>query len=265
MRLCSIASGSEGNCIYVGTKQTHLLVDAGISGKRVEQGLLELSVEMSLVSGILVTHEHSDHIQGIGVLARKYKVPVFATNGTIDAIRNSKYTCAIDGALFHPVQADMPFMVGGITVNPMSVSHDAAEPVAYRFDDGARRVAIITDLGMYDDYTVECLKKMDVLFLEANHDVHMLQAGSYPYPLKQRILGERGHLSNELAAKLLCELVHENLQSVMLGHLSRENNLAELAYETVRTEVAMSDTGRAAGDFPIWIAKRNANSEVVMV
>ena len=148
-------------------------------------------------------------------------------------------------------------------MNPMRISHDAADPVAYRFQHGKKRMAIATDLGMYDEYTVESLKGMDVLFLEANHDVNMLQVGPYPYYLKQRILGKRGHLSNETSGKLLSRLMHEGLKAVCLGHLSKENNLAELAYETVRLEVTMADNPYKADDFPIFVANRSELSQVM--
>ena len=147
----------------------------------------------------------------------------------------------------------------------MRTSHDAADPVAYRINYGGKRIGILTDLGCYSDYTVECLRNLDLLYLEANHDVHMLQVGPYPYYLKRRILGERGHLSNESAGKLLSRLLHDNMQAIVLGHLSKENNLPELAYESVRVEVTMSDTDYNGGDFPLYVAKRDEVSEVIEV
>ena len=240
MRLCSVASGSSGNCIYAGTDTTHLLVDVGISGKRTEAGLNELGVSMRDIDGILVTHEHSDHIAGLGVLARKYGTPIYATNGTIRAIQNTPSVGKIPDELFH-----------------------AAEPVAYRIQHGKKRIAIVTDLGTYNDYTIESLRGMDALVLEANHDIHMLQAGPYPYPLKQRILGDRGHLSNERAGQLLCSLIHDDLQAVVLGHLSKENNMPELAYEAVRIEVTL-EQGKNM-DFPMYVASRNEVSQVIHI
>lgn len=225
MRICSIASGSSGNCIYVGSDATHLLVDVGISGKRTEAGLKELDLSMQDIDGIFITHEHTDHIAGLGVLARKYGVPVFATRGTIEAIKKTASVGEIPEELFQTVYADEKVIVKDIVCNPMRISHDAAEPVAYRISHGKKKVGIVTDLGTYNDYTVECLKEMDALLLEANHDVNMLQVGPYPYYLKQRILGDRGHLSNERAGQLLCDLLHDKLQAVVLGHLSKEKNL----------------------------------------
>ena len=147
----------------------------------------------------------------------------------------------------------------------MRISHDAAEPVAYRIGYGAKRVAVCTDLGVYNDYTVECLKGMDALLLEANHDVNMLQVGPYPYYLKQRILGNKGHLSNENAGRLLSRILHNNLKAIVLGHLSKENNMPELAYESVRMEITLGDCPYTAEDFPISVAQRSEPSPVIEV
>lgn len=265
MRLCSIASGSSGNCVYVGSDATHLLLDVGISAKRTEAGLKELGLKMGDIDGIFITHEHADHINGLGVLARKYGVPIYGTKGTIDAIRQTRSLGEVDNTLFRYIKADEKCTVKDVSVYPIRTSHDAAEPVAYRIGYDGRKIAVITDLGCYNDYTVECLKDLDVLYLEANHDVHMLQAGPYPYYLKQRILGEKGHLSNESSGKLLSRLLHDDMKAIVLGHLSKENNLPELAYESVRVEVTMSDTPYNGGDFPIYVAKRSEVSQMIEI
>lgn len=263
MRLCSIASGSSGNCVYVGSEATHLLMDVGISGKRIETGVNELGLSVRDIDGIFITHEHADHIAGLGVIARKYRIPVYATKGTIEAIKNSKSVGKIEEELLHTIVPDEQCTIKDLTLYPIRTSHDAADPVAYRIDHGKKRAGLITDLGCYTDYTVECLKGLDVLYLEANHDVHMLQVGPYPYYLKQRILGERGHLSNETAGKLLSRLLHDNMKSIVLAHLSKENNMPELAYESVRVEVTVSDTKYSGNDFPVVVAKRDKVSEAI--
>lgn len=265
MRLCSIASGSSGNCVYVGSDTTHILMDVGISGKRTEEGLREIGLTMSDIDAVFITHEHADHISGLGVLARKYGVPIYGTKGTIDAIKKTSSTGKIDDSLFRYIKADERCMVKDVALYPVRTSHDAAEPVAYRISHDKQKIAVITDLGCYNDYTVECLKDLDVLYLEANHDVNMLQVGPYPYYLKQRILGERGHLSNETAGKLLSRLLHDRMQAVVLGHLSKENNLPELAYESVRVEVTMSDTPYKGDDFPMYVAKRSEVSQMIEI
>lgn len=263
MRICSIASGSSGNCIYLGTDATHLLVDVGISGKRTEAGLKQLGLKLADVDGILITHEHADHINGLGVLIRKREMPVYATAGTITAIRNAGSLGDIPEDLFCEIKEDDSFVIKDVTINPMRISHDAAQPVAYRFRCDKKQAGIITDLGEYNDYIVESLRGMDALVLEANHDVRMLETGPYPYYLKRRILGERGHLSNEMSGRLLSRLLHDNLQAVMLGHLSKENNLPELAYETVRLEITMADNEYKGNDFPITVAKRSEPSGII--
>ncbi|MDD3204116.1 MAG: MBL fold metallo-hydrolase [Lachnospiraceae bacterium] len=263
MRLCSIASGSSGNCIYAGSDATHILVDVGISGKRVEAGVNALGLSMKDVDGIFITHEHIDHISGLGVLARKYGIPIYTTAGTRDAILETTSVGKVDQELFQVIKPDEKLIVKDLTINPMRISHDAADPVAYRIAYGKKKVGIVTDLGTYNDYTVECLQGMDALLLEANHDVNMLQVGPYPYYLKQRILGERGHLSNEASGRLLSQLLHDDLKAVVLGHLSKENNMPELAFETVRLEVTMGETPYNGKDFPIKVARRNEISDII--
>ncbi len=265
MRLCSIASGSSGNCIYVGSEATHLLVDVGISGKRTESGLNQLGLTGADIDGILVTHEHADHINGLGVIVRKFGIPIYATRGTIEAIRHAGSVGSIDEELFCEVREDEKLTIKDLTINPMHISHDAAQPVAYRIAYGNKKVAVCTDLGIFNDYTVECLKGMDALLLEANHDVNMLQVGSYPYYLKQRILGDRGHLSNENSGRLLSRILHDKLQMILLGHLSKENNLPELAYEAVRMEITMGDNPYHANDFRMQVARRSEPTPAVEI
>ena len=267
MELFSIASGSSGNCICVGNDASHVLVDCGISGKRIEAGMNEMDYTTADCDAVLITHEHSDHIAGLGVIARKYGLPIFATKGTIAAIKKMKYLGKIDDALFHEIEPDVEFAAGELTVRPIRISHDAADPVAYIIKDEKkdRRTGVITDLGKYDDYIIKEIYALDALLLEANHDVNMLLAGSYPYPLKQRILGDRGHLSNELSGQLLGKILHDRMQYILLGHLSKENNYADLALETVCLEVTMGDNPYKGSDFPIRIAARDHVSERITV
>ena len=265
MRLCSIASGSSGNCIFVGTDTTHLLIDAGISGKRIEEGLGRLELSLRDIDAILITHEHADHVNGLGVLLRKREIPVYATRGTIRRLKEMRSLGSIPEELLWEIKEEERFIIKDITVAPMQISHDAAQPVAYRFRHDKRRVGVVTDLGTYTDYTIESLKGLDAVLLEANHDVRMLETGPYPYYLKRRISGERGHLSNELSGRLLSRILNAGMQAVVLGHLSKENNLAELAYETVRVEITMAENEFKGTDFPIMVAKRDEMSEVVCV
>ena len=238
-------------------------MDAGISGKKTEEGLNSIGLTLSDMDAILITHEHIDHIGGLGVLSRRYGIPIYATRGTFEGIRNTKSLGSIDPSLFHPIEAELPFLVHDLEVDPLQISHDAREPVAYRFYENEKKAAIVTDLGTYDQKIVDALQGFDLLFLEANHDIRMLQVGSYPYPLKQRILGDKGHLSNEACGRLLSSLLHDGIRYIELGHLSHENNIPELAYETVKLEVTMGDTPYDGNDFPILIAKRGMVSQEI--
>ncbi len=265
MRICSIASGSSGNCIYVGSDNTHVIIDAGISGRRIEEGLAKLGLSVSDLSALLITHEHSDHIASVGVLSRRYDLPMYATRGTIEGIMGQKYLGAVNSELFTEIRADDPFAIDDLLIKPVEVSHDANEPVAYRIENGNRSVGVCTDLGTYSDKIIKGFSGVDALFIEANHDVNMLQVGRYPYMLKQRILSDKGHLSNEKCGQLLCQLLHDDLKSFVLGHLSAENNLAELAYEAVRVEILMDDSEYAPSDFDIRVASRSEVSQPIAV
>ncbi len=264
MELCSIASGSSGNCIYAASDDCHLLLDVGISGKRVESGLNSLGLKTSEMDGILITHEHADHISGLGVISRKYGLPIYATQGTIDEILKSSSLGEMEVSLFRTIQPEVPFRIGDITVLPFSKSHDAADPVSFLLRSGQKSLAVVTDLGTYDDRMAERLRGLDVLLLEANHDVHMLEVGSYPYPLKQRILGDRGHLSNERAGQLLGQVLHDRTRHIFLGHLSKENNYPDLALESVKMEITLGDNPYKGSDFPIDVAMRDAISERIV-
>lgn len=263
MDFFSVASGSSGNCICLGSDQCHVMIDAGISGKRIEEGMNTYDYTTSDMDGVLITHEHSDHIQGLGVVARKYGLPIYATKRTADAILQSSSVGKIDPSLFHVIEAGKTFFIGNLEIYPMSISHDAADPVAYLVSDGRHRVGVVTDLGYYDADIVSHMEGLDALLLEANHDIHMLQVGAYPYPLKQRILGERGHLSNETSGQLLGQILHDGMQHILLGHLSKENNYDELAYETVRLEISLGDNPYRGNDFPIEVAKRDRPSSLI--
>ena len=240
MKFCSISSGSSGNCIYAGSDTTSVLVDAGISGARIERGLNEIDMTTKDMDGI------------------------YATKGTIDYIKGSTSIGKIPTDLLHVICADMDFEIGDLRIHPFRISHDAAEPVGFRIIHDEKTCAVATDMGCFDDYTVDNLRNLDVLLLESNHDVRMLEAGRYPYYLKRRILSEHGHLSNETAGQLLGDLLHDNIRHVFLGHLSHENNYEALAYETVSQEVTNGDNPYNSKDFNITIAHRDRISESVV-
>lgn len=265
MDLTSIASGSSGNCICIGSEHTHVLVDAGISGKRIENGLNSIGLKTSEMAGILVTHEHADHVSGLGVVARRYGIPMYATRKTIDAILSLPGIGKVDVTLFHPIEPETEFSIGDLNIHPLRVSHDAADPVAYLVQNEDKKVGVVTDLGYYDEHISALLQGIDAILLEANHDVRMLEMGPYPYALKQRILGERGHLSNENCGKLLDSVLHDRFKTVVLGHLSKENNYPDLAYEAVRAEIDMGESPYKASDFRMIVAKRDEPTQTVRV
>ena len=260
MKFSSIASGSKGNCLLYENNDVKLLVDAGISKKRIEEGMSECGSSLEEVNGILITHEHSDHISGLGVVSRKYHIPIYATKGTISKILEDSKVGTIDGNLFNEIEENKDFYMGSTLVTPFSISHDAAQPVAYRFDSDGKSMAVATDMGMYDDYIIGNLKGLDAVLIESNHDINMLQIGPYPYALKRRIWGNKGHLSNETCGNLLNEIISDRLKNVILGHLSKEINLPELAYETIRNEINMADGNYCADDISIQVASRTEPS-----
>ena len=260
MRMASIVSGSSGNCIYVGSDKSNILIDAGVSKKRIEEGLCSHNINPKDIDGIFITHEHADHINGLGVFTRKYPVKIYGTKETLLSIKKCRSLGAIDKDLFCEIEPDEVFNLKDMRIKPFKISHDAINPVAYRVEDEKSAIAVATDMGTYDDYTVSNLENLDMILLEANHDINMLQVGSYPYYLKQRILGNRGHLSNEMSGRLLSRVLHDNLKKIMLGHLSKENNYEELAYETVKIEITSSERKYKAEDFNLEIAKRDRAS-----
>lgn len=263
-RFASIASGSSGNSVYFGTDNTHILIDAGISNKRIEEGLKKLGLKVSDLSGVLITHEHSDHIQGLKTLTKKYQIPIYATKGTLGYIKNKNIITGYE-ELCNVIAADTEFSIADIDAKPFKISHDASEPVGFRLSSAGKSVAVATDMGVYDEYIVDKLQDLDAILLEANHDIGMLEAGPYPYHLKRRILGSKGHLCNEIAGKLLARILNDNIKHVLLGHLSKENNYPSLAYETVKVEIDEADVEYRGSDFKIEVAKRDAMSEVVLL
>lgn len=265
MRFVSLSSGSSGNSTYIGSVGTHILIDAGCSRKRIIDGLNSLDIDLPDINGIFITHEHSDHIAALRLILKKYDIPVYATQGTIQGIREADKNGEMLDKEFHVIRSDEPVILGDITINPMRISHDAREPVGFRIACEGRKCAVATDLGSYDDYIVGCLQDMDALLLEANHDVRMLQTGPYPYQLKMRIAGNQGHLSNDMSGELLCKLLNDHMKGIVLGHLSDKNNLPELAYETVRLAIDMGDNPYHSSDIPLYVAKRSEVSQVIEI
>ncbi len=256
MVIAPISSGSRGNSILIEDKNVKLLVDAGVSGKRIDEGLSFYGCHPADLDGMLITHEHIDHIQGLGVFLRKHEIPVYAPKETIEAILSSPKTGKVNQELFVPIKTAQHIQIKSVSVLPVPVQHDAVNPVCYRFDTAKQSCAVVTDLGCYDDALTEQLKELDMVLIEANHDIRMLQTGSYPFHLKQRIWGNLGHLSNENCGRLLSRIGGKRLKHIILGHLSGENNYPELAYQAVRNEINFAGNGIDADELDIQVASR---------
>ncbi len=257
MKLMNIASGSSGNVTFVGTENTSVLIDAGISMKKIEEGMNSIGMSTRDLDAIMITHEHSDHIKGLGVLSRKYGIPIYATQGTIKGIGENTSVGRIDNELYNVISTDISFQVGDLTIEPHSIWHDAYEPVCYSITDGKSKASIATDLGDFNDYLVKCLSDSDMLLIEANHDIRMLEAGPYPYDLKRRILGQKGHLSNEASGRFIRKLLNDHIKTIILGHLSKDNNIPELAYEAVKLELKDNGFTDNIEDFNLHTAMRD--------
>lgn len=262
MRFQAIASGSNGNCIFIESGSTRVLVDCGVSCKRITDGLKALSVSPDTISAVLITHEHSDHICGLKVFAKHYNTPVYGTRRTLTEIAEGDVKAEIDPALYRAVTPGETVTIGAFSVHVIHTYHDAADPVAYRFDAPEGKVAVMTDLGHYTEEIAEELKGLNGILLESNHDIRMLEVGHYPYALKRRILGDYGHLSNETSGKLLCKILNPELKFILLGHLSEENNYPDIALMSVKSEIDQSDVPFTSEDFRIEVAGRYESSSV---
>ena len=264
MQLYSIASGSSGNCIYLGEEDGGILIDAGISRKRIVTGLERKGLSLDDIKAIFITHEHSDHISGLGPVLRKNPIPVYATADTVSAIWEKTNMNNISPDLFHSIRPEEEIEAGEMLVRPFSISHDAVDPVCYTVEKQGKRAAVATDMGCFDDTIIRVLGQCDSVLIEANHDINMLQVGPYPYSLKMRILGNKGHLSNTSCADLIKEILHKDLKHLVLGHLSRENNFPQLAYRTVLDELEKTETWGTL-DTRLMVASRDEPTELLKI
>lgn len=225
MRFALLGSGSEGNALVVQVGNTRVLMDCGFSLSDTLARLARLDIEPDTLSGIVVTHEHGDHIGGVARLARKFSLPVFMTHGTL----RSQNGAFVGISTVTEINPHLSFVIGDVQVQPYPVPHDACEPVQYVFSDGGKRLGVLTDVGCATPHIETMLSGCDALVLECNHDAEMLANGEYPYSLKQRVGGRYGHLNNEAAAALLARLDNSRLQHIVAAHLSHKNNTRALA------------------------------------
>lgn len=247
----SLVSGSSGNASIVSDKNTLILTDCGMSGKKLEAALAELDAVAADISAILLTHEHIDHTRGAGIISRRYNLPIYATAGTFGGAELGK----ISDSNIHIINSGDEFEIGTIGVCAFAISHDANEPVGYSFFSENKKMTIATDTGEITDETEKNILGSDEIILESNHDKEMLMYGSYPYSLKQRVAGSFGHLSNDDAALTCLKLLQSGTRKIMLGHLSNENNTPEIAYKTSRNLLEKAGA-RIGHDIELSVAER---------
>lgn len=249
MKFSVLASGSTGNSTYIESDSVRVLVDAGLSGKQIEQRLEQINVDPSTLSAIFVTHEHIDHVRGLGVLARRYQIPIYMNESTWRHLPSS--VGDIPESLQHILETGAALELSDLRVESFAISHDAAEPVAYHIQHGEDLLSIVTDLGYVNQRIIDRVSGSHTIVWESNHDVEMLRMGTYPWNVKRRILGDTGHLSNEDAGVALAEILKGMGEHIYLAHLSRDNNLSELAHLTVKN--ILEETGMQVGrDVHLW-------------
>ncbi len=234
LRFQSFASGSSGNCYYVGNMSCGILIDAGISSRTIRKCLKSIGLDFDKIWGLFITHDHADHIRGVGTLGERYHIPVYATRKVHEGINRSYcVTQKLSGCRKY-IEKYETIQVGDFSITSFPVSHDATESVGYTVEYQGKKITFATDLGYVTEDVITHITRTDYLVLEANYDEEMLMNGKYPYHLKQRIVSETGHLSNKQTGQCLLEYYHNGLQHVFLCHLSKENNLPELACKTIR-------------------------------
>ena len=263
MKFCSLYSGSSGNSIFIASDNAKVLIDAGLPGKKIAEALNSIGEDPSKIDGIFVTHEHSDHIKGIGVLSRKYDIPIFTNANTWSAMES-----IIGKIKEHNIKImdrRSTVSIRDIDITSFNIPHDAVAPVGYTIHSNGKKASVTTDFGIYTEEIRDNIKDSEVILLESNHDVNMLKFGPYPYTLKRRILSEVGHLSNDDCGKAIVDLIRykQNKKSI-LGHLSGTNNHPDLALETV-LGVLRENNIQQNVDIDLTMANRHSPSEVIVL
>lgn len=258
-KFCSLFSGSTGNSLFVETDNTKILVDAGESAKKIVSALSLIDVDISDIDAILVTHEHSDHVKSLGTLSKKYNIPIYANQNTWNAMPEQKQKVLEENQNFFKVNKE--FEIKDLSFKPFHIPHDAADPCGFNIFYKNKKISVATDLGHITPEIVNNLEKSSFVLLESNYDPDILKYSKYPFALKQRIAGPNGHLSNNNSGEIISNLMKTGLSSVMLGHLSKENNFPELAYKTVVEEIISNHHDES--DIRIQVAKRDGPSDVI--
>ena len=252
LKFFSLYSGSTGNSLLLQSDNCNLLIDSGVSAKKVIDGLEQVGTSISDIDAILVTHEHSDHVQSLGTLSKKYDIPVFANAKTWDAMKSQQDKIDEHNKKFFVSNED--FEIKDILIHSFSIPHDASDPCGFNFVSNKEKFSVATDIGHMTTNIIDCLENSKFLMLEANYEPEVLKCSSYPYLLKTRIAGPNGHLSNQLAGKTIARLMDSGLKEVMLGHLSKENNFPELAHKSVLEELQYA--GFSEPNIEIKVASR---------
>ena len=258
---CSLYSGSSGNSLFIETQNTKLLVDAGVSSKKIETALNDINIDPNTLDGILITHEHTDHVQGLGTLSKKFDLPVFVNQETLDAMPKQRDKIADKNIKTFKVTDK--FEIGDLEIKPFSIPHDAANPRGFNIWKDNKKISIATDIGHMTNPILKDLEESLFIMLEANYDPEVLRCSSYPFTLKSRIAGPTGHLPNEMAGKTISHLLKSGLKNAMLGHLSKESNFPELAYQTVMDELISNNYKE--NSIQLSVASRDIHSKIINI
>ena len=257
----SLYSGSSGNSLFVETQNTKLLIDAGVSSKKIETALNDINIDPSTLDGILVTHEHIDHVQGLGTLSKKFDLPVFVNQETLDAMPKQKDKISENNIKTFKISDK--FEIGDLEIKPFSIPHDAANPCGFNIWKDNKKISIATDIGHMTNPILKSLEESLFIMLEANYDPEVLRCSPYPFTLKSRIAGPTGHLPNEMAGKTISHLLKSGLKNAMLGHLSKQSNFPELAYKTVVDELISNNYNEDC--ISLCVASRDNHSKIITI
>lgn len=263
MKFCSLYSGSSGNSIFIASDNAKVLIDAGLAGKKIDDALKHIGEESSSIDGIFITHEHIDHIKGVGVLSRKYDIPIYANDNTWAVME--KNIGKIKEHNIRIMDRRSSITINDLEIRSFNIPHDAIAPVGYTVSYAGKNASVVTDFGVFTEEIRDNIIDSDIILLESNHDVNMVRMGPYPYKLKLRVLGENGHLSNEDCGSAIVSLLkNDKKKQIVLGHLSGTNNHPDLAYQTV-VDVLSANGIRPGDDVILQLASRHNPSEIILL
>lgn len=257
IKFCNLFSGSSGNSTYISSEYTHILVDAGVSCTKISKALETIGTSLKEIDAILITHEHVDHTKGLTAISKKYHIPIYATKKTWKMMNSLNIPEAYQ-MNFNPEEK---FAIGDLEIYPFSIPHDAAEPCGFSIYSNGKKITLATDIGHITTPILKQMEESNILLLESNYDIETLKCSSYPFFLKERINGENGHLSNDIASKAICYLCQKGVNNIILGHLSKENNFPELAYQTAINELNSKNIPQDA--YTLSVAKRDDVDEII--